>query len=113
MYFRTEDGRFSVRLPLKVNHSEIRRNKGRALQALFCIENQNHHDSETWKTYVEFMREYEALGHMSLVQESEIGQRVCYIPHQAVIRSDTVTTKLHVVFNASASDGARISLNEL
>ncbi|EFA13021.1 hypothetical protein TcasGA2_TC011487 [Tribolium castaneum] len=48
-----------------------------------------------------FMQEYLDMGHMVRVPESQEFQGKYYIPHQAVIREESTTTKLRVVFDAS------------
>lgn len=109
-YLRNPDGRFVVRFPLKVDKTRITNNKNRALHCLYRME--KHCDSTTWVEYVKFMREYEQLGHMTLIPPNEVNLPAYYIPHHAVLRPNAVTTKLRVVFNASSSDGAGLSLNE-
>ncbi|KAH8344540.1 hypothetical protein KR059_000207, partial [Drosophila kikkawai] len=61
--------------------------------------------------YHEFMREYLNLGHMSRLPTPPPGQHY-YIPHQCVLRPDSSTTKLRVVFDASSKTSTSISLNE-
>ncbi|GFW09608.1 integrase catalytic domain-containing protein [Trichonephila clavipes] len=55
---------------------------------------------------------YEDLGHMEEVKEDILPNPHYYIPHQAVLRPDKSTTKLRVVFNASAKTSNGISLND-
>ncbi|XP_041449541.1 uncharacterized protein LOC121404266 [Drosophila obscura] len=61
--------------------------------------------------YMEFMKEYLNLGHMSLLPGTPPGHHY-YIPHQCVLRPDSSTTKLRVVFDASCKTSTSISLNE-
>ena len=40
------------------------------------------------------------------------GQKVRYLPHHAVYREDESTTKTRIVFDASTSEGDKVSLND-
>ncbi|XP_039292596.1 uncharacterized protein LOC120353348 [Nilaparvata lugens] len=57
--------------------------------------------------YVEFMQEYEDLGHMHPVPPPAPEEQVYYIPHHTVFKPDSTTTKTRVVFDASAKTSAR------
>jgi len=58
---------------------------------------------EISRPYHDFLREYLELGHMEPVSEkvSPVYEPV-YIPHHAMIKESSSTTKLRVVFNARA-----------
>lgn len=45
------------------------------------------------KQYREFMMEYISMGHMELAETDHQGPRF-YLPHHAVFKSESVTTKL-------------------
>lgn len=64
--------------------------------------------------YSKFLREYEEMGHMTKVPPfagPESG--AYYLPHHAVIKESSTTTKVRVVFNASAKTHTGLSLNSL
>ncbi|KAJ8888019.1 hypothetical protein PR048_007504 [Dryococelus australis] len=62
--------------------------------------------------YNAFLKEYEALGHMHCLEAVPESQVVHYIPHHCVIKERSSTTKLRVVFDASAPTSGN-SLNVL
>ncbi|KAK9679942.1 hypothetical protein QE152_g39546 [Popillia japonica] len=59
------------------------------------------------------MNEYKDLGHMSKVETDKIEKTGYYIPLRAVIREESLTTKLRVVFDASAPTSNGISFNNI
>ncbi|XP_070519420.1 uncharacterized protein [Cardiocondyla obscurior] len=66
--------------------------------------------------YVDFMKKYRILNHMTLLsnlpREIVDTARPVFLPHYPVIRADSRTTKLRVVFNASAKTNKNLTLNE-
>ncbi|GFX94755.1 uncharacterized protein TNCV_1636171 [Trichonephila clavipes] len=67
------------------------------------------------KQYKEFMNEYKSLGHMSLVNSNTHTSDIYlnFLPHHAVIKPSSTTTKLKVVFDASCKTTNGTSLNSL
>ena len=60
------------------------------------------------------MKEYLEMGHMQLAPvESNIPERSFYLPHHAVFKTSSLTTKIRVVFDASAKTTTGISLNDI
>ena len=62
--------------------------------------------------YSEFIQEYLDLGHMSAVRDRGRKHHGFFLPHHAVIKEDSLTTKIRVVFDDSAKSSSRISLND-
>lgn len=62
--------------------------------------------------YSNCMKEYEDLGHMTKIEHCLDAQNYYYLPHHAVWKEDSVTTKLRVVFDASCKTTSGISLND-
>lgn len=64
------------------------------------------------KLYEDFMKEYEALEHMTLTSPSKYHNQTVFLPHHGVLRENSTTTKLRVVFNGSLRTTSGISLND-
>ncbi|KAK9712350.1 hypothetical protein QE152_g24970 [Popillia japonica] len=60
--------------------------------------------------YVNFMEEYQALGHMTAIDESEQNESLYHLPHYAVFKDTSATTKMGVV-SSKPDDG--LSLNSV
>lgn len=59
------------------------------------------------------MQEYRTLGHMELIPENEINSiNSSYLPHHAVYKASSTTTKLRVVLDASCQTSNGLSLNQ-
>jgi len=71
-------------------------------------------DSINASEYREFLAEYETLDHMTKNPSTEIvkPEQTYYIPHHAVLRDNSATTCLCVVFNASCRTSNGTSLND-
>lgn len=111
---RNRDGKYVTRLPFKASDVGLGRSRHIAVATLLQMEKSE---------YAKCINEYLELGHMELARESDEalisieGGEKCYkcyyLPHHAVIKSSSTTTKLRVVFNASQKTSNGVSLNEL
>lgn len=59
------------------------------------------------------MSEYERQGHMNIVPKKTENNVSYYMPHHNLLREESSTTKLRVVFDVSAALSTGISLNNL
>ncbi|XP_055527495.1 uncharacterized protein LOC129720100 [Wyeomyia smithii] len=111
---RNADGRYVVRLPLKQDIlSKLNDNRRSALHRFHQLEARLVRNPDLQHQYRAFVEEYHALGHMQRVSDYEDPPTPCYhLPHHAVVREDSTTTKLRVVFDASCKIPNGPSLND-
>ncbi|XP_055928008.1 uncharacterized protein LOC129959210 [Argiope bruennichi] len=100
-------------MPLKEDPSCLGHSKDIAVKKLNSLRNRLSRDSDYLSLYLDFMREYEELGHMEKVDETTEPTSSYYIPHHGIFRPEKSTTKLRVVFNASSPTTNGISLNDI
>ncbi|XP_037942448.1 uncharacterized protein LOC119675326 [Teleopsis dalmanni] len=111
--FRGSDSRFVVKLPLKNHTSVLPDTKGIAYERFKTIERRFIQNPDLKNQYVSFMREYEALGRMTKFSGSEIISPQYFIPHHCVLRPDSSTSKLRVVFDVSVHKLSGSLLNDI
>ncbi|XP_036143399.1 uncharacterized protein LOC118645797 [Monomorium pharaonis] len=110
---RQPDGRYIVRLPFKRSPINIGRSRLTAERLFNSISRRLNADATLSNDYNDFMREYIILEHMRKAPPADRTNHQCvYIPHHPVIRKDSVTTRLRVVFNASCATSNGTSLND-
>lgn len=106
---RSADGRYVVALPFNEKLKNLGISRPRALKRFLGLERRLKGDSELREQYKQVINEYLTLGHMKKIDDSEEG---FYLPHHAVIKASSLTTKLRVVFDGSATSSTGISLND-
>ncbi|XP_065078903.1 uncharacterized protein LOC135701886 [Ochlerotatus camptorhynchus] len=113
-YRRDESGRFVVQMPLRETVAELDDNRNLALKRFYALERKLSRNPELRSQYCEFMREYESLGHCNEIREEDdvSGLPRYYVPHHAVFKLASSSTKLRVVFDASAKS-SKYSLNDV
>ncbi|XP_017468097.1 PREDICTED: uncharacterized protein LOC108360352 [Rhagoletis zephyria] len=102
-----DEGRFVVTIPLR-DVQDIGSSKEIALRRFLYLEKRLEKEPESKAQYSEFMKEYEELGHMQIVEE-QVEQNALryYIPHHCVVK------KFRVVFDVRSRKNKGISLNEV
>lgn len=99
-----ENGRYCVKLPLKETSLEgkpLPVNYDLSLARLNSVVRRLRKEPSVMKGYDQTFRDPGIIERVEETEEQSLGQTHC-LPHQAVIRSDALTTKLRVVFDASA-----------
>ncbi|XP_062704514.1 uncharacterized protein LOC134286844 [Aedes albopictus] len=111
---RDETGRFVVQMPFREAVAELEDNRSLALQRFFTLERKLSRQPDLRDQYIQFMREYELLGHCKEIKEENDVQGMprYYLPHHAVFKLTSSSTKVRVVFDASAK-ASKYSLNEV
>ncbi|XP_017797028.1 PREDICTED: uncharacterized protein LOC108578252, partial [Habropoda laboriosa] len=110
---RDDDGRYVVSIPFDEKIVELGESREQAERRLISLERRFRKNPELHQGYIDFMREYESLGHMSKVDENSLENQLgYYLPHHAVYKESSTTTKLRVVFDGSAKTSSGISLND-
>lgn len=109
------NGQFIVELPFNENIEKLGESKEIAIKRYLKLEKKLTSNKVIREQYKVFLEEYERLGHMTLIPKSEIEcerQNLnYYLPHHPVFK-DSSTTKLRVVFDASAKTSTGVSLND-
>ncbi|XP_033226063.1 uncharacterized protein LOC117178741 [Belonocnema kinseyi] len=110
-----KDGRFIVTIPFKDEVNDLGESYTRAHKCLLDLERKLSKQPELKKAYSEFMEDYENQGHMVMISAREIktDKVVNYLPHHAVLKEGTTTTKIRGVYNGSFPTSTGLSLNQV
>jgi len=110
---RSPDGRYTV--PLLVDNEKLSRigdTRGMAQTRFYATERRLQGNPRLRKDYNQFMQEYINLGHMKEdTAEVQCHELEVFLPHHCVIKADSETTRLRVVFDGSARGTKGMSLN--
>lgn len=99
-------------LPFRQERASLGNSYDQALRRFLNLEIRLHKNRELFVQYSEFIRDYIDQGHMSKIKANEMGIGKYYIPHHCVLKPESVSTKLRVVFDASAKAACGSSLND-
>lgn len=110
---RSDEGRYVVRLPFKDDPHLLGDSRSMATRRFYKIEQKLAKNEELHREYAAFMSEYLSLGHMEKIDPTTLPNSNYFLPHHCVLKPDSSTTKLRVVFDASAKSSTGKSLNDL
>ncbi|XP_076384154.1 uncharacterized protein LOC143262078 [Megalopta genalis] len=108
---REHSGRYVVALPFNQKKRDIGESRTQALNRFMSLERRLSRSPDLKTEYTAIINEYITLGHMTQI-ESPDNSFGFYLPHHAVIKPTSSTTKCRVVFDASAKSDTGISLND-
>lgn len=111
---RTPEGRYVVRLPFKeAVLDQLTDNRRTAVRRFHLLQSRLYRNPDLHHQYKAFLDEYLDLDHMERIHDYEEPDiKRFYLPHHAVLREDSTTTKLRVVFDASCKTPTGPSLND-
>lgn len=95
------DGKYIVRLPFNDKPIRLGDSYEQAERRLFYLERKLARTPEVYDQYREFLNEYLKLNHMETVEPKALSKIRYIIPNSCVIKPDSTSTKLRVVFDAS------------
>ena len=112
------DNRYEIKLPFKEGHSPVPDNYSLSQKRLARQLNRLKEDKEIAQKYDDVITEQLREGIIERVTKEDCAATsvgtITYLPHQHVLRPDKETTKLRVVFDASAKHkGEGLSLNDV
>ncbi|GFU42236.1 integrase catalytic domain-containing protein [Trichonephila clavipes] len=113
-YACNSDGRFVVKLPFYKSNSELGDSKPAAISRLLAMERKFKNNPDFEKT-IQRIHERIRIARSHELSKFQIPyfQRSEFLPHHAVIKPSSPTTKLRVVFDASCKTTNGTSLNSL
>ncbi|XP_037927016.1 uncharacterized protein LOC119661654 [Hermetia illucens] len=107
------NNQFTVNLPFSDSAEKLGSSADIAKSRFYALERKLAKDGDLRKQYTKFMKEYLDLGHMKEVNPDQIPHPHYFLPHHCVLKPDSTSTKLRVVFDASAKTSTNVSLNNI
>ncbi|XP_064539493.1 uncharacterized protein LOC135429174, partial [Drosophila montana] len=112
-FSRLPSGEYSVRLPLKRSAELLGESYGQAYRRFLSLERKLGRNLHRKEQYSAFVNEFLDLNHMSRVSLELSGCCKYFLPHHCVLKEDSTTSKLRVVFDGSATTDSGYSLKDV
>jgi hypothetical protein len=115
-HYRYPDGRYGVFLPFKSEIRDLGSSKELAIKRFLNLEKKLDRNLPLKAEYKKFIDEYMELNHMEKYAdnvETVSSEGHYFLPHHAVLKPSSSTTKLRVVFDGSALTKNGMSLNSI
>ncbi|KAB0805650.1 hypothetical protein PPYR_02620 [Photinus pyralis] len=110
---RDAEGRFVVKLPFNPDAPTFGNSKQLALSRFLKLEKKLEGQHSLKKEYHQNISEYINQNYLKPIANNEVDTKdAFYLPHHAVIKESSLTTKVRIVFDASAKSDNGISLND-
>ena len=111
----TESGRFIVPLPKRPDSKSLGESRSQAVRRFTSLE-RSLRSKDQFQEFSAVVEEYFEMDHAELVPILDLQKppdKVFYLPMHAVRKEHSITTKVRVVFDASAKSSTGVSLNDL
>lgn len=108
-----ENSRYSVKLPVKEYHDLLPDNYNLALNRLYRLKERLVYDEILLRKYDNIIQEQLQSGIIEEVTTEGLVGNTTYLPHKEVIKNESSTTKVRIVYDASAKLREQPSLNEV
>lgn len=102
---------FEVELPKELTVEFLGESRHIAFRQFCALERRLNEEEKV--VYCSFMHEYIDLAHMTLVPNPDPNVPRNYLPHHAVYKKSSTTSKMRSVFNASSPTSSGYSLNDV
>ena len=110
---RKDDGRYEVNVPWVPGANLNKRNQVQSRKRLQNLERKLEKNESLKKGYEKIIDDQLKMEIIEKVPEKATGDRLYYMPHKPVVREDATTTKIRMVFDASAQpDPSSNSIND-
>ena len=113
-HIRDDKGRYIVSLPRKIDVESLGESRPQAVRRFLTLE-RSLRSKEQFQDFADAMHEYFEMDHAELIPASEI-KKPCteayYLPMHCVRKEESSTSKVRVVFDASAKTTSGVSLND-
>ncbi|XP_071052941.1 uncharacterized protein [Onthophagus taurus] len=106
-----EEGRYEVQLPWKEGHPPLPNNYNLAKKRLQSVYNKLQATGDV-ERYSDVFAQWLSEGIIERIPQDEIDNTAHYLPHRPVFKESSTTTKVRPVFDASAKEKGRPSLND-
>ncbi|XP_055708973.1 uncharacterized protein LOC129805225 [Phlebotomus papatasi] len=110
--FQDPEGRYVVSLPLRDDVKGLDNNRVAAVRQLNYLNRRLVKNPSLLNQYDGIFKEYLSLNIIEKVPFDELQKPSYYFPHHGVIKNDSSTTKIRIVFNASSRTKSGRSLND-
>ena len=110
---KIQDERYSVKLPIKEYHPVLPDNYDLSLKRLQALKLRLANDEILLRKYDQIFQDQFNEGIIEEVSSEGFIGSTTYLPHKEVVKNESSTTKVRIVFDASAKLKNEVSLNDI